>query len=385
MNSKRNSRLPDFFQIPEAERLEVVRKFAGLNPQEINTTRNGTLPSGLRSRLSENVIGSFPLTYSIAPNFLVNGKDYLVPMVTEEPSVVAAASYGAKMARQSGGITAGVLGNFMYGQIYLVGIKNPRQAERKILEKKSDIIDFANLGDPALVKAGGGVRDIRTKIFKNKKIGFLRVHLIIDVGDAMGANTSDKMAERTAPLMEKITGGRALLKIVSNLAEERLVKATAVIKKESLKKKGFDEAVTIENIVRASYIAESDIYRAVTNNKGILNGMGAVALATGNDWRALEAACHGFAARSGRYEPLSKWRKDSRGNLKGVMTVPVTAGTVGGSIRNHPQACISLKIMGVSGAAELAQVMASVGLVQNLAALRALVSEGIILGHKTAE
>jgi hydroxymethylglutaryl-CoA reductase len=385
MNGERNSRLPDFFKVSETDRLRVVKKFAGLTSKEIEVIKKGALTPGMRGRLSENVIGSFSLPYSIAPNFLINGRNYLVPMVTEEPSVVAAASYGAKMARRSGGITAESLGNFMYGQVYLVGLKRLKEAERKVLNKRNEIIDLANLGDPTLVKAGGGVRDIRTKIFKNKEGGFLRIHLIIDVGDAMGANTADKMAERVAPLMEKMTGGRALLKIISNLADERLVRATAVIKKETLKKKGFDETATIKNIVKASYIAESDVYRALTNNKGILNGMGAVALATGNDWRALEAACHGFAARSGGYQPLSKWRKDNKGNLRGTMTVPVTAGTVGESIRNHPQARTSLKIMGVSGAAELAQVMAAVGLVQNLAALRALVSEGIVLGHKTAE
>ncbi len=383
MNRKRNSRFPDFFHISAGERLERVKKFAGLTSEETNIIKAGILSPKARNRLSENVIGAFPLPYSVAPNFLINEKDYLVPMVTEEPSVVAAASYGAKMTRQSGGIKAEVLGNFMYGQIYLVEVKKPGEAEKKLLQEKENIIKFANLSDPALIKAGGGVRDVRTAIFKNKKIGtFLRIHLVIDVGDAMGANTADKMAEYTAPLMEKITGGKALLKIVSNLAEERLVKVTAVIKKEALKKKGFDAETTVENITKASIIAESDIYRAVTSNKGILNGMGAVALATGNDWRALEAAVHGFAVRSGAYKPLSKWEKDRKGNLIGNMTVPVAAGSVGESIKNHPLAAISLKIMKVSSAEELAQVMASVGLAQNLAALRALVSEGIIMGHK---
>ena len=380
---KKNSRIPGFFKFKKENRLRIVKEFANLTKKEIEVIKKGILTSKTKDKISENVIGTFSLPYSIAPNFLINKKDYLIPMVTDEPSVVAAASYGAKMTREGGGIFTKSLGNLMIGQIYITNIKNFQIAKGKILRAKKEILRVANKQNPTLIKLGGGAKDLKIKAFKETKIGsVLRIHLLIDSKDAMGANTVDRMAERVAPFIEKLTKGKALLKIVSNLAEGRLVEVKTVVTKKALKKEGFPAKKTIDNIVKAYLIAELDIYRAVTYNKGILNGMGAVALATGNDWRALEAASHGFAAKSGKYKPLAVWKKNKEGNLVGKMIIPVTVGIIGGITQLHPLVKVSLKILKVKSAQELAQITASVGLVQNLAALRALVSEGISTGHK---
>ena len=379
---KKNSRIPGFFKLKKENRLRIVKEFANLTKKEIEIIKKGVLTSDVKDKISENVIGTFPLPYSIAPNFLINKRDYLIPMVTDEPSVVAAASYGARMTREGGGIFAKSLGNLMIGQIYVTDIKNLQIAKGKISRAKKEILEIANRQNPILIKVGGGARDLEIKIFRKTKIGsVLRIHLLIDTKDAMGANTVDLMAEGVSPLIEKLTKGKAILKIVSNLAEKRLVEVKTVVTKKALRKEGFSPKKTIEKITKIYNIAEIDIYRAVTNNKGILNGMGAVALATGNDWRALEAGAHGFAAKSGRYKPLSIWKKNKEGNLVGKMIIPVTVGTLGGIINIHPLAKISLKILKVKTAQELAQIIASVGLAQNLGALRSLVSEGIPAGH----
>ncbi|UZE93434.1 MAG: hydroxymethylglutaryl-CoA reductase, degradative [Candidatus Nealsonbacteria bacterium] len=379
---RKNSRIPEFFKLKRKGKIKIVKNFANLTDKEIKIIEKGFLEPEIRDKIIENVIGTFPLPYAIAVNFLINQKDYLVPMVIEEPSVVAAACYGARLTRESGGIFAKSLGNLMIGQIYIIDLKNPQRAKKKILKEKKEILKIANRQNPILTELGGGAKDLETKIFKKTKIGpILRIHLLIDTKDAMGANTVDTMVEQTAPFIEKIIGEKVLLKIVSNLAEKRLVEVKTIVTKKALKKEGFPPEETIQKIVKAQVLAETDIYRAVTNNKGILNGMGAVALATGNDWRALEAGAHGFAAKSGKYKPLAVWRKNKEGNLTGKMTVPIAVGIVGGITQVHPTARISLKILKVKSAQELAQVIASVGLVQNLAALRALVSEGIQSGH----
>ncbi len=380
---KKNSRIPGFFKLNAKERTKILKDFAGLTNKEIEVIKKGILSPKTLEEISENVIGIFPLPYSVAPNFLINGKDYFVPMVTEEPSVVAAASYGAKLTRENGGIFAKSLGNLMIGQIYIVDLKNAEAVREKILKNKVKILKFANKQNPVLTKLGGGVKDFEIKVFKKTKIGSLiRIHLLIDTKDAMGANTVDFITERTAFFIEKnIIKAKSLLKIVSNLAEKRLIKVKTKITRKVLKKEGFFPEKIIDGIVKAQKIAEMDIYRAVTHNKGILNGMTAVALACGNDYRALEAGAHGFASRSGRYRPLSIWKKDRNGDLIGEMTVPIMVGTVGGVINIHPIAKISLKILKVKSGQELAEVIASVGLIQNFSALRALVSEGIFKGH----
>ncbi|MCP6718471.1 MAG: hydroxymethylglutaryl-CoA reductase, degradative [Patescibacteria group bacterium] len=382
MNNKKSSRIPGFFKLNSNEKLKIVQEFTDLTDKELEIIKKGFLDSDTRDKMSENVIGTYSLPYSIAVNFLINDRDYLVPMVTEEPSVVAAACYGAKLLRDNGGIKAESLENLMIGQIYLTDISSIEKASQDILKNKKEIIELGNSRKSDLLSLGGGVRDLEIKVFKNTNIGdFLRIHLFIDTKDAMGANTINTIVEVVAPLLEKITDSKALLKIVSNLADKRLAKAKGIVKKESLITKDFKGEEVIENIVKAQAIAENDIYRAVTNNKGILNGMGAVTLATGNDWRALEAGAHGYAASSERYMPLVKWNKDENNDLVGEIIVPIAVGVVGGVIQSHPVSKLSLKILNIKTASELACVIASVGLSQNLAALRALVSEGIQEGH----
>ncbi len=382
MNEKKNSRIPGFFKLNRKQKLKKVKEFADLTDKELEIIEKGALKPELRDRMAENVIGTFSLPYSIAVNFLINKKDYLVPMVTEEPSVVAAACYGAKLLRTNGGIKAENLGNQMIGQIYLTGLENVKKAKEKILEKKKEIIKLANSKKPDLIRMGAGAKDLELTVLNNKNIGtILRIHLLVDTKDAMGANTVDTMIEGISSLIEKIVNKKAVFKIISNLADKRLVKVKGKVLKESLTTKGFKGEEVVENIIKAQAIAETDIYRAVTNNKGILNGMGAVALAVSNDWRALEAGAHGYAAKSGRYLPLTKWTKTNSGDLIGEMTLPIAVGVTGGTISAYPVARVSLKILNVKSAQELACVMAGVGLAQNLAALRALVSEGIQKGH----
>ena len=382
MNKKKSSRIPGFFNLNRKEKIKIVKKFANLTDKEIKIIEKGVLSPEIKDSISENVITSFFLPYGIAVNFLINQKNYLVPMVIEEPSVVAAACYGAKLLREGGGITAENLGNSMIGQIYFTDIDDIEKTKERILTAKKEIIELANSKKPDLVKIGGGAKDLEIKIFRKTKEGtILRVHLIIDTKDSMGANTVDTIIEGVAPLLEKITKVKALLKIVSNLADKRLVRVKARVFKKSLTIKGFKGEEVVERIVKAQAVAETDIYRAVTNNKGILNGMGAVFQAILNDWRALEAGAHGYAAISGRYLPLAKWEKDEKGDLIGEIIVPIAVGIIGGVIQSHDLAKISIKILGVKSAQELARVIASVGLAQNLAALRALVSEGIQKGH----
>ena len=374
------SNISGFFKLSEEEKIKIIEDFSGLTEEEIILIKKGFLKKEIRNSISENVIGSFSLPYSIATNFLINGKDYFVPMVTEEPSVVAAASYGAKLTRDGGGITAESLENLMIGQIYFTNLKNSQSLKIQILENKEEIIDFANKQDSVLKKLGGGVKDLKIKLFEGKSIdSSLRIHLLIDVKDAMGANIVNLISEKTALFIENLVGIKSILKIVSNLANRRLVKVKALVTKETLKRERFDTEEVIDNIVKINSIGKNDVYRSVTDSKGVLNGMGAVALAAGNDWRALEAGVYGYSLTE-TYKPLVDWKKTNEG-LTGEMIVPVVVGTVGGIIQSHPLSKISLKILKVKTAQELARIIASVGLAQNLAALRALASEGITKGH----
>ncbi len=379
---KKSARIPGFFNLSRQEKLKIVKNFADLNDKEIKIIEKGILSPIVGERISENVIGSFSLPYSIAVNFLINQKEYLIPMVTEEPSVVAAACYGAKLMRDGGGIIARNIEDLMIGQIYITDIKNLQVAQEKILKAKRKILKLANDQDLVLKKMGGGAKDLEIKIIRKTKVGpVLRIHLLVDVKDAMGANIVNTMIERVALLIEEIVKVKPLLKIVSNLATKRTVEVRAVVTKSSLRKEGFIVGEVIKKIVKASAIAEADIYRAVTNNKGILNGMTAVALATGNDCRALEAGAHGFAAKTGKYKPLAIWKQNKKGDLVGTMTLPITVGIIGGIIKTHALSKVSLKILNIKTAQELAKIIASVGLAQNLGALRALTSEGIQSGH----
>jgi hydroxymethylglutaryl-CoA reductase len=372
----RTSRISGFYKLGVSERLSIVKDFAGLTDEEVNLLQTSKMGLVIADKMIENVIGTFELPLGIATNFLINGKDYLIPMAIEEPSVVAAASNAARMCREGGGLFAVSTDPLMIAQIQLVGVTSPHTAVMKILQHKDEIIRIANEKDPLLISLGGGVRDVEVRVIQTPVGPMVITHLIVDVRDAMGANVVNTMAEAVGPYIEKITGGKVLLRIVSNLADRRLVRVWTRVPKEAV---GGPEVV--DGIVYAWAFAASDPYRAATHNKGIMNGVIAVALATGQDTRALEAGAHAYAARSGRYTTLSTWEKDENGDLVGYLEMPMAVGIVGGATRVNPLAKISLKILGVKTARELAEVMGAVGLAQNLAALRALATEGIQRGH----
>jgi hydroxymethylglutaryl-CoA reductase len=372
----RTSRISGFYKLGVSERLSIVKDFAGLTDEEVNLLQTSKMGLVIADKMIENVIGTFELPLGIATNFLINSKDYLIPMAIEEPSVVAAASNAARMCREGGGLFAVSTDPLMIAQIQLVGVTSPHTAVMKILQHKDEIIRIANEKDPLLISLGGGVRDVEVRVIQTPVGPMVITHLIVDVKDAMGANVVNTMAEAVGPYIEKITGGKVLLRIVSNLADRRLVRVWTRVPKEAV---GGPEVV--DGIVYAWAFAASDPYRAATHNKGIMNGVIAVALATGQDTRALEAGAHAYAARSGRYTTLSTWEKDENGDLVGYLEMPMAVGIVGGATRVNPLAKISLKILGVKTARELAEVMGAVGLAQNLAALRALVAEGIQRGH----
>ncbi len=324
----------------------------------------------------ENVVGVLPIPLGIAVNFLINGKDYFIPMAIEEASVVAAASHAAKLARPSGGFQASSTDPMMIGQVQLVKSRSPRDAEKQILASKKEILNVANQQDPMLISKGGGAKDLRVRILPSLTGTMVIAELMVDCRDAMGANVVNTMAESVAPLLEKLSEGRANLRIISNLADRRVARASVKISKEALG----GEAV-VDGIVDAYAFAAADPYRCATHNKGVMNGVTAVCLATGNDTRAIEAGAHAYASRTGHYSPLTRWSKNENGDLEGFIEIPAAVGIIGGITAVHPTAKICLKILGVKSAKELGEVMASVGLAQNLAALRALAAEGIQHGH----
>ena len=375
--AEKTSRIPGFYKRPMEERLKLVAEWAELSEDEVNILRNlGGLDSQIADAMIENVVGGMTFPFAVATNFRINGKDYLIPMVIEESSVVAAASNAAKMLREGGGITAKAGPQLMISQVHLVKVDAPQYKAFKILEHKEELLDHANQQDPVLIKLGGGARDLEVRVVNTRRGPAIIVHLIVDVLDAMGANAVNTMAEAIAPILEKITGGEARLRIISNNAVYRIVRAWARTPPEAVG--GRDVA---EKIADASALAEADPYRAVTHNKGIMNGIIAVALATAQDHRAIEAGAHAYAARSGTYKPLAVWDVDKEGYLVGALEMPLQVGIIGGAVKVHPTARIALKILGVKKARELMEIMAAVGLAQNLAAIRALVTEGIQRGH----
>jgi len=373
----KTSRISGFYKLSPRERIKIVKDFAGLTDEEFDLLQStGSLKLELADRMIENVIGAFPVPLGIAVNFLINGKDYLIPMAIEEPSVVAGISYGAKMARARGGFFTSSTEPIMIGQIQAVDVPDPYGARMAVLAAKEEILKKANEQDPMLVSAGGGAKDLDAKVIQSSTGPMVITELHVDCRDAMGANAVNTMAEAVAPLIERITHGKVHLRIVSNLATKRLARAWTVVAKEEV---GGEEVV--DGIVEAYAFAAADSYRAATHNKGILNGIIAVVLATCNDHRAVEAGAHAYAARSGHYGPLTVWEKNKDGDLVGYIELPMAVGIIGGATRVHPVAKIALKILGVKTARELGEVMAAVGLAQNLAALRALVHEGIQRGH----
>lgn len=374
---RKTSELSGFYKLSPGERLKIVQEFAGLSEEEAELLRRtGALELEQANRMIENVIGTTELPLGMATNFLINGRDYLIPMAIEEPSVVAAASNSAKMARERGGFHTESTPPIMIGQIQLVDVKNPTEAREKILEAKEQILARANEQDPVLVKLGGGARDVEVRVLTTHLGPMTIIHLLVDVRDAMGANVINTMCEAVAPLIEELTGGRVFLRIVSNLATYRLARARAVFAKEAL---GGEEVV--DGILQAYAFAAADPYRCATHNKGVMNGVIAVALATANDTRALESGAHAYAAMDGSYKPLTRWERTVDGDLLGRIELPVAVGTIGGATAVHPVAKICRKILGVQTACELGEVMAAVGLAQNLAAMRALATEGIQRGH----
>jgi hydroxymethylglutaryl-CoA reductase len=377
------SRLPGFYNQSLAERGRTVAAWAGLAPEHLAALDgSGGLGPDQADHMIENVVGLHALPLGIAVNFLVNGREVLVPMAIEEPSVVAGASFMARLARSGGGFTAHVTEPHMIGQMQILGVADLHAARLALLEHKARILDLANQIDPVLIQFGGGARDLEVRVIGDSVIGpFLVAHLIYDTRDAMGANAVNTACETLAPTVAQITGGRVHLRILSNLADRRLARARCTIPTNELAFGDFPGERVRDGIIEAYAFAAADPYRAATHNKGIMNGVDAVVIAAGNDWRAIEAGAHAYAARSGRYTSLSTWGRDKEGNLVGALEMPMAVGIVGGATKVHPTAQAALKLMRVTSARELAEIIVSVGLAQNLAALRALATEGIQRGH----
>jgi hydroxymethylglutaryl-CoA reductase len=374
---ERTSRIEGFYRMPMEERLRIVREFGQLTQEEtLALSGLGGIDSSVPDRMIENAIGSFPLPLGVAVNFKINDKEYLVPMAIEEPSVIAAASNAAKMALPGGGFAATSTPPIMIGQVQLTRLKDPHESKLQILNKKKEILQYANEQDPMLVSVGGGAKDIEVRVIDTQTGPQIVVHLMVDVRDAMGANAVNTMAEAIATRLEDITGGRVYLRILSNLAVHRLARARASWKKEAI---GGEEVV--DGIIEAYSFAEADPFRCATHNKGVMNGIDAVILATGNDTRAIEAGAHAYAALSGQYKPLTKFEKTANGDLAGTIELPMSVGLIGGATKTHPTARACIKLLGVKSASELGEVAAAVGLAQNFAALRALATVGIQKGH----
>ena len=375
-----SSEVPGFYKKKPSERLDYVKKFANLSDEEAKAIGGyGALGEDTANRMIENVVGTFPLPLGIAANFMINKKEYMVPMAVEEPSVVAAATHMAKGTRSNGGISADSDDPVMIGQIQLVNLDEPFEAKERILSKRKEIINLANEQDPILVKFGGGCKDIEVRVLDSDTGPMVITHLLVDCRDAMGANAVNTMAEAVAPRLETITGGRVYLRIISNLAIYRKTRATAVWPSEFL---GGEEVV--DGIIEAFAFACADPFRVATHNKGIMNGIDPVVIATGNDWRAIEAGAHTYGQWKEGHGSFTNWEKTNNGDLKGTIEIPMAVGLVGGATATHPTAKACVKILDVKipgGASELSQVICAVGLCQNLGALRALASEGIQRGH----
>jgi hydroxymethylglutaryl-CoA reductase len=364
------------------ERRARLMAAADLAPEILAPFATGGLSPDAADPMIENVVGLHSLPLGIALNFQVNGRDVLVPMTLEEPSVVAGASFMAKLARLGGGFTATTTDPLMIGQLQVIRVTNLEEAKLKLYEHRAALLAEADSIDPILKKFGGGARDLEVRTIDDSPIGaFLVVHLIYDVRDAMGANAVNTACERLAPRIEAITGGKVHLRILSNLADRRIARARCTVPVKELAFDDFSGEEVRDGIIAAYAFAAVDPYRAATHNKGIMNGVDAVVIATGNDWRAIEAGAHAYAARSGKYTSLSTWGRDRDDNLVGTLEMPMAVGIVGGATKVHPAAQASVKLMGVKSASELAEIIVSVGLAQNLAALRALATEGIQRGH----
>lgn len=373
----KTSKYSGFYKLSTTDRLEEVADFAALTEGEKEMLRrDGALSLKEADRMIENAIGIMPIPLGVAVNFCINGKDYLIPMATEEPSVIAAASNMARICRGNGGFQTSNTGAMMIAQIQAVNVSDVHAARLRILENRKRLIEIANAKDPFLIQVGGGMKDLEVRVVETALGKMVVTHILVDTKDAMGANTVNTMAEALAPLIEELTGGKVYLRILSNLADQRLARARVEIDKEEL-----GGVAVVDAIISAYAFAEADPYRAATHNKGIMNGIDAVVLATGNDTRAIESGAHAYAARTGQYTTLTTWEKTKNGNLAGCIELPMAVGLVGGATKVHPVAKLAVKILGVQSAVELGEVIACVGLAQNLGAMKALATEGIQRGH----
>lgn len=384
MSETITSRLSGFHKLPVADRMGTVSRMMRLSSDEVLALQGAGLSTDMANQMIENAIGTFSLPLGLGLNLQVNGRDYIVPMAVEEPSVVAAVSFAAKIAREGGGFQAEADDPIMIGQVQITGYGDPTEASRKLVAHKEQLLALANSFHPAMLARGGGARDVEVRLLPAPEgargEAILVLHLYIDTQEAMGANLINTMCEGIAPLVEQITGGKVFLRILSNLADRRLARASCRIPVERLADFDMPGEAIAEGIVQASRFAQADPYRAATHNKGVMNGIDSVAIATGQDWRSIEAGAHAFACRDGQYRPLSTWSLEE-GHLVGRIELPLALGTVGGPIKVHAQVQAALKVLRVSSARELSMVMAAVGLAQNFAAVRALGSVGIQRGH----
>ena len=376
---------PKFYDLTPDERRKQIARQVSLTDEEFDALSGCTgLSLEQADHMIENVIGTYALPLGIAQNFVINGRAVWVPMVVEEPSIVAGASFMARLVRGGGGFTTSSDEPLMIGQMQVLNLSDPAGAQQRLLAQKDRLLAAAAAIDPVLERLGGGPRDLEVRLIEESPIGpFVVVHLIYDVRDAMGANAINTATERLTPLVAEISGGRVHLRILSNLADRRLARARGMVPLTDLAFGDFGAEQVRDGILAAWAFAAADPYRAATHNKGIMNGIDAVVLATANDWRAIEAGAHAYAARAGRYTSLSTWSKDEDGNLVGELELPMAVGIVGGATRVHPGARAALKLRGVKTARDLAEIITAVGLAQNLAALRALATEGIQRGHMT--
>jgi hydroxymethylglutaryl-CoA reductase len=381
-NMKKSSRLPGFYKRPIAERLALIQEWAGLTDEETAVLAENGLNNEQANHMVENALGTFGLPLGIAANFLINGRDYLIPMAVEEPSVLAAVSHAAKLIRAGGGFRTEASEPVMIGQIQVLDIPDMEAAQLALAANKQRLMDEANRCSQNIVRRGGGARDIEIRPFPVTPVGpILVVHLLYDCRDAMGANAINTAVEYLAPMVADLTNGRTHLRILSNLSDRRTATARCTIPAAHLAQGELTGREVAQLIEEANAFALVDPYRATTHNKGIMNGIDAVCIATGNDWRAVEAGAHAYAARNGRYAALTDWRVTPNGDLAGEMTLPLAVGIVGGATKVHPTAKVVMKILNVSSASELAQIMVAVGLAQNLAAIKALATTGIQQGH----
>lgn len=377
------SRISGFYRMSMDQRLECLLEHGIIDADDVRVLRerDGGLDHETANKMVENCVGTFELPLGLGLNFMINGNDYVVPMAVEEPSVIAAVSHCAKIVRQSGGFESECTSNVMIGQVQVVGCSDFEAAKNAILAHRSELVELANSFEPNMVARGGGAKDIEVRLLDGGDYRkMLVVHLLIDAVDAMGANLINTMAEGIAPRVEELTGGEVFLRILSNLADKRLVRSRCEIPFSELAWKGYGGREVAEGIAYASQFAETDPYRATTHNKGIMNGISSVCIATGNDWRAVEAGCHAYCCRDGQYRPMAVWYIEDE-CLVGELEVPMQVGTVGGPIRLHPTVQLAHRVLRVDTAAELAEVIGAVGLAQNLGALKALATEGIQRGH----